>query len=525
MDSSSASAIDPTLDPAFSGMSFAEVCALALQQQAQIKHINAVNAKMAHEMAVLKRLKFAATSERFNAEQKSLLEEAIDEDLEALEREVGQLSQPVKPVGEKQIPKRLPLPAHLPRHDIHHEPANTACTTPGCGCTMTRIGEDVAEKLDYEPGRFSVERHVRGKWACARCQTLTQAPVPACVIDKGLATAGLMAHVVVAKYIDHQPLYRQEAILGRAGFAVPRSTQAEWIGAIGVALAPLVQAMREDLLGRRVLHADETPVAMLKPANLRDGKTHRAYLWSYCTTTWDDLNAVVFDFAESRAGHNARRFLGIDGDGSGGWRGTLICDDYAGYKQVMNAGVTEAGCLAHARRKFHELWVNHQSTLADGALKLFGALYDIEREVKDLGRDERLRKRQARSRPAADLLHDWLIANRQKVPDGGATAKAIDYSLKRWAALTRFIDDADLAADNNRIENLIRPIALGRKNWLFAGSLRAGQRAAAIMSLLHTARLNGHEPYAYLKNVLERLPTQPASALRALLPYRWVPGT
>ena len=517
MDNSSA----PAIDAAFTGMSFAEVCALASQQQAQIKHISAVNAKMAHEMAVLKRLKFAATSERFSLEQKSLLEEAIGEDLEALEREVGKLQRPARPTGEKRTPKRQPLPANLPRHDIRHEPENTTCTAPGCGCQMTRIGEDVAEKLDYEPGRFSVERHVRGKWACAHCQTLTQAPVPACVIDKGIATAGLMAHVVVAKYIDHQPLYRQEAILGRAGFAVPRSTQAEWIGAIGVELMPLVQAMREDLLGRRVLHADETPVAMLKPGH---GKTHRAYLWSYCTTASDDINAVVFDFAESRAGHNAKRFLGINEDGGGGWRGTLICDDYAGYKQVMNAGVTEAGCLAHARRKFHELWANHQSTLAENALKLFGTLYDIEREAKDLQRDERLRLRQARSRPEADLLHAWLIANRQKVPDGSATAKAIDYSLKRWVALTRFIDDGELAADNNRIENLIRPIALGRKNWLFAGSLRAGQRAAAIMSLLHTARLNGHEPYAYLKDVLTRLPTQPASALADLLPYRWNPG-
>lgn len=518
MDSSSANALDAALDPAFSGMSFAQVCALASRLQNEVRHAQALNAKMAHEMAVLKRLKFAASAERFSPEQRSLLEEAIDEDLQALEREVGKQQSPAKAADEKQTPKRQALPAHLPRHDIHHEPEDTTCTTPGCGCQMKRIGQDVAEKLDYEPGRFSVQRHVRGKWSCTRCQTLVQAPVPACVVDKGMATAGLMAHVAVAKYIDHQPLYRQEVSLGRAGFAVPRSTQAEWIGAIGVELAPLVQAMREDLLGRHVLHADETPVAMLKPGH---GKTHRAYLWSYCTTVWDEVNAVVFDFAESRAGHNARRFLGIAEDGSGGWRGTLICDDYAGYKQVMSAGVNEAGCLAHARRKFHELWANHSSMLAEGALKLFANLYDIEREAKDLGPGERLHLRQARSRPAADLLHAWLMANRQKVPEGSATAKAIDYSLKRWAALTRFIDDADLAADNNRIENLIRPIALGRKNWLFAGSLRAGQRAAAIMSLLHTARLNGHEPYAYLKDVLQRLPTQPASALRDLLPYRW----
>jgi transposase len=517
--------IDPALNPVFSGMSFAEVCALALQQQAQIKHISAVNAKLAHEMAVLKRLKFAAQSEkfreRFSPEQKSLLEEAIDEDLEALAREIEELQPPEKRARQKQAPKRQALPAHLPRRDVLHEPATTRCS---CGCQLKRIGEDVSEKLDYAPGTFSVERHVRGKWACAKCQTLIQAPVPACVIDKGIATAALMAHVVVSKYIDHQPLYRLEGILGRAGFEVPRSTQAEWIGAIGVQLAPLVQAMRDDLLKRDVLHADETPVAMLKPGH---GKTHRAYLWSYCTTAWDELNAVVFDFAQSRAGHNARRFLGIDEEdrnNPGGWRGTLICDDYAGYKQAMTAGVTEAGCLAHARRKFHELWANHSSTLAEHALKLIGALYDIEREIKDLSADERLRARQLRSRPAADLLHAWLLASRQKVPDGSATARAIDYSLKRWVALTRFIDDGNVAVDNNRVENLIRPIALGRKNWLFAGSLRAGQRAAAIMSLLHTARLNGHEPYAYLRDVLERLPTQPASALADLLPYRWRPA-
>ena len=189
----------------------------------------------------------------------------------------------------------------------------------------------------------------------------------------------------------------------------------------------------------------------------------------------------------------------------------------------MAAGVSEAGCMAHARRKFHELWVNHSSMLAEQALKLFGVLYDIERETKDMPADERQRIRQLKARPAADLLHAWLTANRQKVPDGTATARAMGYSLKRWEALTRFVDDGELSIDNNRVENLIRPIALGRKNWLFAGSLRAGQRAAAIMSLLHTARLNGLDPYLYLKDVLERLPTQPDNRIRDLLPYRWQP--
>jgi transposase len=186
--------------------------------------------------------------------------------------------------------------------------------------------------------------------------------------------------------------------------------------------------------------------------------------------------------------------------------------------------VTEAGCMAHARRKFHELWANHSSEIAGEAIKLFGVLYDVEREVRDLDPVLRHEIRQQKGRPAADTLHAWLVAQRQRVPDGSATAKAIDYSLGRWRALTRYLDDAAIPIDNNWIENQIRPIAIGRNNWLFAGSLRAGQRAAAVMSLIHSARLNGHDVYAYLKDILERLPAHPATRVAELLPHRWTPG-
>ena len=472
--------------------------------------------KLTHEMAVLKRLKFAAKSEAFNAEQKSLLEETIDADLAALAQEIEQRQPAAQDRTDKQQPKRTALPADLPRTEHRHEPDSTTC---GCGCRLLRIGEDVAEKLDYTPGVFTVERHIRGKWVCTQCETLVQAPVAAHIIDKGIPTTGLLAQVLVAKYLDHLPLYRQEGIFGRAGLAIPRSTLAAWVGQCGVHLQPLVDALKAEMLGRTVLHADETPVAMLKPAHLRDGKTHRAYLWSYCTTVYDSLRAVVFDFADSRGGHHARAFLGLPGDE--GWRGKLVCDDFSGYKACFELGVTEVGCLAHARRKFHELWVNHQSSVGERALRFFIQLYEVEREVRDVQPDERKRRRQEDSRKVADALHLWLTAQRQKVPEGSATAKAIDYSLKRWKALTRFIDDGDLPADNNWVENQIRPIAIGRSNWLFAGSLRAGQRAAAIMSLVHSARLNGHEPHAYLKDVLDRLPTQPASRIGELLPHRW----
>jgi len=487
-------------------------------KSAEIAFKQATIDKPAHEMAVLKRLKFAAKSEAFNAEQKSLIEGTIDTDLAALALEIEQRA-PSKDSVDKQQPKRVALPADLPRTEHHHEPENTACS---CGCQLKRIGQDVAEKLDYVPGVFTVERHIRGKWVCTKCETLVQAPVPAHIIDKGIPTTGLLAQVLVAKYQDHLPLYRQEHIFGRAGLAIPRSTLASWVGQCGVQLQPLVDALKAVMLKSAVLHGDETPVAMLKPGNK---KTHRAYIWTYCTTPYDALKAVVFDFAEGRGGQHVRGFLGLDANaGKDGWHGKLVCDDFSGYNACFELGVTEIGCMAHARRKFHELWVNHGSQVGERALKFFGEIYDIEREVQELEADERRRIRQRRSAKVADALHQWLEQQRKLVPEGSATAKAIDYSLKRWKALTRFIYDGDLPADNNWVENQIRPIAIGRSNWLFAGSLRAGQRAAAVMSLLRSARLNGLDPYSYIKDVLTRLPTQPAGRIEELLPHRWQPG-
>jgi hypothetical protein len=321
--------------------------------------------------------------------------------------------------------------------------------------------------------------------------------------------------VLVAKYADHLPLYRQSGIFARAGLAIPDSTLAQWVGRCGVQLQPLVEALREVLLREVVLHADETPVAMLKPGN---GKTHRAYLWSYCSTSTSAVKAVVFDFAETRAGEHARDFLGK-------WQGTLVCDDFGGYKALFRQGITEAGCMAHARRRFHELWANHKSQIAEEALKLFGILYDVERQARDVDADKRRQLRQQHARPVADTLHAWLLAQRERVPDGSATAKAINYSLGRWVALTHYLDDGNVPMDNNWVENRIRPVALGRANWLFAGSLRSGQRAAAIMSLIQSAKINGHDVFAYMKDVLERLPTLPHSRVDKLLPHRWAQTT
>jgi transposase len=466
--------------------------------------------QLTHEIAWFKRNKFAKRSEQLSPVQGSLLDDLLDTDIAAIEAELKALNPPAAPAEPRKQPKRVPLPAQFPRTVIYHEPDNTQCAC-GCGCQLQRIGEDVSEKLDYTPGMFIVEQHVRGKWVCRECETLTQAPVPAQVIDKGIPTAGLLAHVMVAKFADHLPRYRQEKIFGRAGLAIARSTLAQWVGQTGVQLQPLVDALRETVLAQGVIHADETPVQMLAPG---ERKTHRAYVWAYCTTPFSVLKAVLYDFSPSRAGEHARNFLGP-------WSGKLVCDDFAGYKASFQLGITEIGCMAHARRKFFDLHATNKSQLAEQALHSIGGLYEIERQAREMTVEDRWRIRQEKAAPVIDAQHTWMMAQRDLVPEGSAIAKALDYSLKRWTVLSRYLEDGAVPIDNNAVENQIRPWPLGRSNRLFAGSLRSGKRAAAIMSLIQSARLNGHDPYAYLKDVLTRLPTQRASEIEELLPHKW----
>lgn len=280
---------------------------------------------------------------------------------------------------------------------------------------------------------------------------------------------------------------------------IARLTLAQWVGECGAQLQPLVDALADELRRHVMLHADQTPVAMLKPGK---GKTHRAHIWSYCTPSANPVKAVVFEFCETRSGENVRDFLRMDTPSA--WRGTLVTDGFSGYAACMDKGVTSAKCMAHARRKFHELWVHHSSEVGRQALRFYQSLFRIEREIEDQPSDGQRRIRQRKSRRILAVFHRWLMATRQRVPPESATIKAIDYSLRRWAELTRFVDDGDVPISNNCVENQIRPIALERANWLFAGSLRAGKRGAAVMSLLHSARINRYDPYAYFKNVLDR---------------------
>jgi transposase len=402
----------------------------------------------------------------------------------------------------------------MARVDQRIEPEDTNCPTPECGQPMVRIGEDISERLDIVPAQFFVQRQIRGKWTCKCCQLLVQEPAAPQVFDNALPTPGLQAHTVVSRFVDHIPYYRQEQINARSGVHTARSTLASWSGQTGAQLMPLYDAHRAFVLGSRIVHADETPISMLDPGA---GKTKKAYMWAYARGAYEPEPGVVFDFCLGRGGKYPAEFLKD-------WTGTLVVDAYGGYDAVLALeGRNTALCVAHARRYYDELFKANASPVAAEAIQRIAWLYRIEADARELTGLQRLQMRQERSKPLWEQLHLWLQLERSRVPDGSAIAKAIDYSLNHWAGLGRFLLDGDVPIDNNHCENRIRPWALGRRNWLFIGSQLAGERAAVVMSLLQSAKLNGHEPWAYLKDILTRLPTQLNSRIEELLPHRWQP--
>ena len=468
------------------------------------------------QLARFKAWKFAAKSEAMSADQRALFEETCAADQASLETQLATLqpsaaSAPGK-VAVRRQPKRQALPAHLPRIDQRIEPENTHCPEPHCGRAMVRIGEDISERLDIIPAQFFVQRQIRGKWACKCCQKLVQEPAAAQVFDNALPTPGLQAHTVVSRFVDHLPYYRQEQINARSGVHTPRSTLASWSGQTGAQLMPLYEAQRAFVLSSAVVHADETPVALLNPSG---GSTQRAYLWAYARGAFDAAPGVVYDFCEGRGGKYPQAFLKD-------WSGTLVVDAYAGYDAALSIrGRSTAHCLAHARRKFDELAKANASVVAKEAIVHIAQLYRIEATARELSAPERLQLRQQESAPLWQSLHAWLQIERQRVMDGSSIAKAIDYSLNQWTGLSRFLLDGAVPIDNNHIENQMRPWAIGRKNWLFIGSELAGERAAVVMSLVQSAKMHGHDPWAYLKDVLTRLPTQMNSRIGELLPHAW----
>lgn len=485
------------------------------QRDREIRFKDAKIERITFELARLKAWKFSARTEAMNAHQRQMFEDTAAEDEADLQAQLQALKahQADSPKAARQLrPRRQHLPEHLRRVIHHHEPESTVCPTPQCGQAMERIGEDVSERLDIVPAEFFVHRHIRGKWVCKCCQLLRQEPAAPQIIDKGQPSSGLIAHTLVSRFVDHLPYYRQAQINARSGVHTPRSTLASWSGAGGASLTPLYEALRAFVLSADVLHADETPVRMLDPGA---AKTARAYVWAYARGEHDATAGVVYDFCTGRGSKYPAQFLDR-------WRGTLTCDDYKAYDVIFKReGCVEAGCLAHARRRFDELVKANASSVAVQALARMAMIYRVESQAREMTPGERLAYRQQHTQPVWDELHAWMQHERQRVPDGGAIAAALDYSLKRWSALGSFLGNGAVSVDNNHIENLMRPWALGRKAWLFAGSELAGKRAAMVMSLTQSAKLHGHDPWAYLKDVLERLLEHPNHRIDELLPHRW----
>jgi transposase len=496
-------------------------------EQAQLKFEQTKNAALTFELARLKQWRFGSSSESMDAQQSQLFEakdiqvlvaesKAEDNAADAARKLAASTR---RAVGQA---KRQALPSGLERIEHHYEITPAVCSM---GHSLARIGQEISEQLDCVPAQFFVHRHIRGKYCCPTCQTITAASMPAQIIDKGIPAPGLLAQVIIAKHDDHLPLFRQEEIYRRSGAFIARSSMASWIGQCGVQLEPLAQALRQYVLSCAVIHGDETPIKLLNPGA---GKTHQAYAWVWRTSDLETRSstdteleprgrAVIYDFCLSRGGEHARKMLQD-------FSGVLVTDDYSGYKALYAAGkVIEAGCWAHARRKFFEAAKLNKSEIAQEAVQRIAQLYEIEREVQTLSAAQRLAMRRERSSPMLAAFKVWLLAQRVQLVNADVTAKAIDYTLRRWQALTVHLQDARIPIDNNAVENAIRPIALGRKNWLFVGSQQAGERAAVLMSLIESAKLNGHDAWAYLKDILTKLPTWPNSRLGELLPHRWQP--
>jgi transposase len=495
---------------------------LVLAQQSELASYQTEIENLKLLIFKLKRMQFGRSSEKLDRQVQQL--ELLLEDLEATE--AASDPAPIDPTTvastaptskQRRKPARRPLPAALPRETVMHLPKQEAC--PDCGGKLRPLGEDVAETLEYVPAHFKVIRTVRPKLSCACCTRILQEPAPSRPIDRGLAGPGLLAHVLVAKYADHLPLYRQAEIYEREGVELDRSTLADWVGGATRVLRPLVDAVRKYVLSPGKVHGDDVPVPVLAPGN---GKTSTGRLWTYVR---DDrpagsraAPAVWFAYSPNRKGEYPAEHLKD-------FHGILQADGYAGFNRIYDGGqIVEAACWAHVRRKMYDLHQAHRSPIAVEALERIGALYGIEKEIRGLSAGERQEIRSNRARPLLDSMQTWFKAQLAKLSRKSDVALAINYALGRWTALVRYCDDGNIEIDNNAAERSLRGVALGRKNYLFAGSDAGGERAAAMYSLIGSAKLNGINPEAYMTSVLQKIADHPINRIGELLPWNLFPA-
>lgn len=458
----------------------------------------------------LRRMLFGTKSEKLTIKLDQL--ELHLEEMESARAELETAIEAASREPEVRKPVRKSLPDHLPREVVTHLPRSECCEA--CGGQLRKFGEDVSEQLEFIPESFKAIRHVRPKFACTVCDRVVEAPAPSRPVARGLAGPALLAHVLISKYCDHLPLYRQSEIYARQGVDIGRSTLAGWVGAATELLMPLLAALEKYVISGSKLHADDTPIPVLAPGS---GKTKTGRLWTYVRddrpSGEDSAPAVWFAYSEDRKGEHPRRHLK-------NFHGALQADAYAGFHHLYGDGdIYEVACWAHARRKFHEIHILHASPTTTQAMERIGALYLIEDQIR--GKPEELRRevRQTRARPLLDEFEKWMEKSLRSLSPKSETAGAIRYALSRWRALTRYVHDGHLEIDNSAAERALRAVALGRKNYLFAGSDAGGERAAAFYSLIGSAKLNGLDPELYLRTLLARIADHPVKRIAELLPW------
>ena len=510
---------DPAALRAFAAACQAELQAAAVAVQRNTLEIE----RLKLQLAKLRRMAFGASSERLSGEIQQLelhLEEleaepapprADDQTDDNVAAEDASETAPTR-----QQPKRRPLPDHLPREVLIHQPV--LATDGACSCGRGRfsaLGEDVVEVLEYVPGQFRVVRHTRPKYACTACDIIVQAPAVALPIPRGRAGPALLAHVLVSKYADHLPLYRQAEIYRRQGVELDRSTLADWVGQTCWLLDPLITSIRRHVMAATKLHGDDTPVPVLEPGR---GQTRQGRLWVYVrddrAAGSTDPPAAAFFYSADRTGRHPAQHLAQ-------FRGNLQADAYAGFQALYDGGaITEVACWAHARRKIFDVWKAKQSTIAKDALDQIARLYRIEARLRGLDPEAR-RAGRADARPILDGFFATAQAALGRISAKTALAEAFLYASKRRTQLSRYLDNGRLEIDNNIAENALRPVALGRKNYLFAGSDAGGRRAADVYTLIQTVKLNSIEPHRFLTTVLDRIAKgHPISRIDELLPWR-----
>ena len=490
------------------------------QRDASLKIAHLTIDKLKLELSYLRRMQYGRSSEKLDHDGQLELMDSGMAPVPAANDPATPNVTPIAEGGKKRSDKsragQRELPAHLPRQTIVHNPEG-GCNCAACGNGLRVIGQDVSEVLDYEPGNFLVIRHVRPKLACGDCQSIVQAAAPSRPVDRALAGAGLMAHVLVSKYADHTPLHRLNQIFARDGVEMAVSTLCDIVGGAAWLLTPLAQAMGRYVLSGSKVHGDDTPIRVLGGPKSK-AKTGR--LWVYVRDDRPSGDtappAVWFQYSADRKGEHPRRHLRH-------FEGILQADAFAGYDRLFHDGrIVEAACWSHARRKFydiHEQQRKEPGTLAHEALQRIATIFEIEADIQGQLPEERMRQRHLRSRPILDELQRWLSATLAQVSAKSPMALAIGYAMSNWRALIRFVDDGRMEAHNNIAERALRGVAIGRKNYLHLGSDAGGERAAVIYSLLGTAKLNGLNPRAYLRHVLDRIAEHPINRIDELLPW------